>query len=31
MPVGLVVASLMQSLCMVMVTAHKRSSLDGQS
>jgi hypothetical protein len=33
MPVGLQVASLMQSLCtvMVMMMAHKRLSLDGYS
>jgi hypothetical protein len=31
MPVGLELASLMQSLCMVMVMAHKRPSLDGGS
>jgi hypothetical protein len=31
MPLGLEVASLMQSLCMVMVMAHKRPSLDGHS
>jgi hypothetical protein len=31
MPVGLEVDSLMQSLCIVMVMAHRRLSLDGQS
>jgi hypothetical protein len=31
MPVELEVASLMQSLYMVMVMTHKRPSLDGQS
>jgi hypothetical protein len=31
MPVGLEMASLIQSLCMVMVMAHKRARLDGRS